>query len=335
MNPLRPDHSRPRAAVVYNPVKVKLPELKAAINTAAENEGWARTLWYETSEADPGGGITRTALADGASLIFAAGGDGTVRAVADALRGAEVPLALIPSGTGNLLARNLSLPLSDLDTAAHIGFAGRSRPIDMGIMNVIDEKGRGSEHSFLVMAGIGLDATVMANTNPTLKKAVGWLAYVDAGMRALPNAHPFRLRYQLAGRSEHSVSVSTILFGNCGSLPGGLELMPDAAIDDGQLDLAVLQPAGLFGWLKVWRKLRWENGSLRKSRIGQRIITVTRGRKGTKTISYLRTAEVNVRLDEPQSFEIDGDELGRIISARVGTEPSTLLVRVPLVELTA
>ncbi|RLP75541.1 diacylglycerol kinase [Mycetocola tolaasinivorans] len=334
MNPSRPSPERPRAAVIYNPVKVKLPELKAAINTAAEHAGWERTRWYETSEADPGAGITREALADGASLVFAAGGDGTVRDVADSLRGTGVPLALLPSGTGNLLARNLFLPLGDLDTAAHIGFAGHSRTIDMGIMRVVNDRGERSEHSFLVMAGIGLDATIMANTNPALKRAVGWLAYVDAGMRALPGARPFKLRYRLAGRSEHSVSVSTILFGNCGSLPGGLELMPDAAIDDGQLDMAVLQPAGLFGWLKVWRKLRWENGSLRKSRIGQRIITVTRGRKGTKTISYLRSPEVDVRLDEPQDFEIDGDVIGSIVSAKVGTEPGTLVVRVPALELT-
>ncbi|UCR88124.1 diacylglycerol/lipid kinase family protein [Mycetocola spongiae] len=329
MTSTRPSRSRPRAAVIYNPIKVKLPELKAEINTAATTAGWARTRWYPTSVEDPGGLIAAEAIADGASLVFAAGGDGTVRAVAETLRGSGIPLSLVPSGTGNLLARNLDLPLSDLATAALIGFTGHSRPIDMGVMSIEREDAPPEEHAFLVMAGIGLDATIMANTSAMLKRTVGWLAYVDAGVRTLATAKPFRLHYRLEGRSLHSVNVSTILFANCGSLPGGLELLPDSSVDDGKLDLAVLQPAGLFGWVRIWRKLRWENGSLRRSRIGQRIITVTRGRKGTKTISYLRTRSVTVRLDEPQGVELDGDQMGVTRSVTVRTDPHALLVRVP------
>lgn len=321
--------TRPRAAVIYHPLKVNLPDLKAAINTAASSAGWARTRWYATSEEDPGGLLAAEAVSEGAAMVFVAGGDGSVRAVAESLRETGVPLALVPSGTGNLLARNLDLPLADLDAAARIGFGGRDRAIDMGLITVEHGSEGSIERGFLVMAGIGLDATVMANTNPALKKAVGWLAYVDAGLRMLPRVKPFRIHFQLEGAPRRSAHVSTILFGNCGSLPGGLELMPDASIDDGKLDLAVLQPANLADWLRVWRKIRWANGPLRRTRIGERIVRATRGRKGTKIISYLRTRSVTVLLDEPQDFELDGDQMGRTRAAVVRTAPGALVVRVP------
>src|SRR5690606_20066937 len=94
------------------------------------------TLWCETTEMDVGQGVTEQALTKGASLVIAAGGDGTVRAVAQGLRGSGVPLGLVPSGTGNLLARNLGLPLGSLETSLTIAFADEEREIDLGIAEV-------------------------------------------------------------------------------------------------------------------------------------------------------------------------------------------------------
>src|SRR5690606_29649361 len=142
-----------------------------------------------------------------------------------------VPMAIVPSGTGNLLARNLDLDFA-MDTAIATAFTGTDRRIDLGIAEIRREDGTDEEHVFLVMAGLGLDAKMIAKTNAKLKKAVGWLAYVDAGVRALPELQPVRLRYSLSGLPERTLTAHTMIIGNCGSLPGGILLIPEAKPDD-------------------------------------------------------------------------------------------------------
>ncbi|RUR01777.1 diacylglycerol/lipid kinase family protein [Labedella endophytica] len=317
------------AAVVYNPVKIDVDTLRPIIELAAVSEGWGETRWAETSVEDPGAGITSALVADGAAMVFAAGGDGTVRSVAEALGETGVPLAILPSGTGNLLARNLDLVLSDVSQSVTHAFTGTTRNIDLGDVRIEREDGSIDSHAFLVMAGVGIDARIMASTNPALKRAVGWLAYVDAGLRAIPTAKPFRVRYRLEGRHEHSAHVSTVIVGNCGLLPGGIELLPDAAVDDGLLDIAVLQPKGIWGWVQVWRRVTWQNRALRRSSIGRQIIKARARGVASKTITYLRSSGVLLTLDESNEIELDGDGVGSGRSVRFTTRPGVLGVRVP------
>jgi diacylglycerol kinase (ATP) len=315
-----------RAAVVYNPTRITAAMLRPLIEPAATAAGWGETLWYETTIDDPGKGLAREAVRAGAEMVFAAGGDGTVRSVAEGLRDSGAALALLPSGTANLLARNLSLPVGNAPDNIAIAFTGRTRQIDLGIATLSRVDGTIEEHGFLVMAGMGIDADIMANTNETLKRTVGWLAYVDAGIRVIPNAGPFRIQYQLDEKPIHSAHVSTILFGNCGTLTGGLEMMPDAIIDDGLLDVAVLQPKGTLGWIDIWRKLRWENGFLRRSSIGRRIIRATSG--NASTITYLRSSGITVSIDQPREVELDGDGFGQVTGVRFAADAGALAVRV-------
>lgn len=163
------------AAVVYNPIKVDLDAIRAVVAREERAAGWAPTQWFETSEDDPGQGAASRAVASGASMVIAAGGDGTVRAVAQGVWEHSVPLALLPSGTGNLLARNLDLTLDDLDHSIHTAFCGTDRPIDIGLIDITREDASSTTHVFLVMAGLGLDAKMLANTDDDLKKkAGGW-----------------------------------------------------------------------------------------------------------------------------------------------------------------
>jgi diacylglycerol kinase (ATP) len=317
-----------RAAVIYNPVKTDLVRLQAGITAAAAATGWAETLWFETSVEDPGQRATRRALRHGVDLVLVAGGDGTVRAVAESLRGAEVPLGVLPVGTGNLLARNLSLPLNNLDDAIDIAFTGATRAIDLGVASVTYPDERIDDHVFLVMAGLGLDAQMIAATRPDLKKQVGWLAYVDAGMRAIPKSEPFRIRYNLGTRSEHQAQVSTILIANCGVLPGNIQFLPDALVDDGVLDIAVLQPRGFLDWLKIWRRVTWQNGVLRRSAVGRRIIELT-GADNERAMTTLIGTDIRIVPDKPQEFELDGDEFGLVKSVFLRADAGALLVRVP------
>ena len=257
-------------------------------------------------------------------MVIAAGGDGTVRAVAEALRDTDIPLALLPSGTGNLLARNLDLPLN-LEPAVQLAFNGGDHTIDLGVAEIVRENGDTEEHAFVVMAGLGLDAKMIKNTNTKLKKAVGWLAYIDGIARSLPELKPVRVQYRLNGGATRSMSVHTIIVGNCGVLPGGLLLMPDAKPDDGILDIAALRPRGPFGWAKVWQKVAWENGVLRKSALGRMIIDLSRD---VKDVTYLTGTSLDMSVETPQEFQLDGDEFGEAKSVRTWIDAGALTVRV-------
>ncbi|HWD61130.1 MAG TPA: diacylglycerol kinase family protein [Humibacter sp.] len=334
-----PSDARPRrVAIVYNPSKGSTKSLRAAVKAglkaardaaaASGGAGWSDPLWLETTVDDAGQGPTRHALDAGADLVLAAGGDGTVRAVAAGLRGSGVPLGIVPLGTGNLLARNLGVPLSDVRASVRLALSGDDTSIDVGIAELTREGGEASAHAFLVMAGIGIDAAMIANTNPQLKKRVGWLAYIEGGLRSL-NSRKFQIHYQVRGHQRHSAHVTSILAGNCGVLPGNMELMPDASLDDGELDVALLQPRTLFSWLWIWRKVTWENRVLRRTAIGRKIIRFTTS-DNAKTLSYLRGASVNVEVaDGAEPVELDGDSFGDVTAAHFWADPLALIVRVP------
>jgi diacylglycerol kinase (ATP) len=345
-----------RVAVVYNPMKSDTAALRSAVmrgldevraaagqpspELAEPSADWADPLWLETTPDDSGHGLARQALERGADLVFAAGGDGTVRAVAAGLRGSGVPLGVLPLGTGNLLARNLALPIADLAACVRIGLTGADHAIDLGVAELTRPGNSRSEHVFLVMAGIGMDAAMIANTDPRLKKHLGWLAYIDGGLRSL-RSKKLQIEYQLAARpgepddvapgerpTTHTAHVSTILAGNCGLLPGNIELMPDARIDDGELDVAILQPRTVFGWLFIWRKVTWENRVLRRSALGRQFIKLT-GSDSTQIVTYLRGPAVEVDVGDDQPTQLDGDGFGRVTHARFWADARALVVRVP------
>jgi diacylglycerol kinase family enzyme len=322
-----PGSPRERPAVVYNPIKGNVPALKRVVRAAAKAAGTAEPLWFETTVDEAGQGLALDAIEQGATVVIAAGGDGTVRSVAEGLRGSGVALGIVPVGTGNLLARNLSLPLFNLEQAVAIALTGNERTIDVGMARLERTDGATEEHSFLVMAGLGLDAMIVANTSSVLKKRLGWLAYVESGLRTVRTTKPLKIRYRLAGHREHTARVSTILAGNCGVMPGGVELMPDARLDDGELDIAVLQPRTVFGWLAIWRKVTWENRVLRRTAFGRRIIRFT-GQDKSTMLSYLRGPGIDLGVDEEEPVQLDGDELGTVTSVSFWADPSSLVVRV-------
>jgi diacylglycerol kinase (ATP) len=317
---------KPVAAVIHNPTKVNLDKLRDIVGAAADTAGWGPTIWLATSEEDPGQEVTATAIRRGASVVLAAGGDGTVRAVAEALRGTKVPLALLPSGTGNLYARNLELPLNDIAAMVAAAFAGDDRIVDLGMARIERTDGTSTEHAFCVMAGLGLDAKMIKNTNTKLKKAVGWLAYVDGIARSVPELKPLRLRYSVDDGAERTMTAHTIMVGNCGALPGGFLLMPDAKPDDGILDIAALRPRGPFGWAKIWRKVAWENGVLRKSAVGRRIIDLS---KDVRDVVNFRARDIRMQLETPDMFQLDGDEFGIASSVHAWVDEGSLVLKVP------
>lgn len=295
-----------RAALVYNPIKVDADVLRARVSELAAEAGWDEPLFYETTVDDLGDDAARAALEEDVDAVLVAGGDGTVRAVAEALTSTGVPLTIVPSGTGNLLARNLNLPLDDADAMIRATFEGKVHPTDTGVARIRRADGTVEEHGFVVMAGMGLDAAMIQNTRPQLKKSVGWVAYVDGAARSLVNAKPFRVMYQLDGHRLHSAKVQSVLFANCGALPGGVALIPEASIADGLLDVAIIQPTGPLGWVGVWRKIWWDNSVLRRFRAGRRVLE----RRKDSSVRYLRGHGIELATSPAQPIELDGDEFG-------------------------
>jgi len=326
--PLEDEAKRPspKAALVYNPIKVDADALRAIVERAATEAGWSEPLFYETTVDDLGDDVTRQALQEGVDVVLVAGGDGTVRAVSEAMSGSEVPLAIVPSGTGNLLARNLKLPLDQPEAMVRAAFDGDRVPIDIGWTRIGRPDGTTAEHAFVVMGGIGLDAAMIANTNSQLKKTVGWVAYVDGAARALPRAKPFRVMYELPGHRLHTARVQSILFANCGSLPAGLELIPEASVADGALDVVIFQPKGPFGWLFVWRRVAWDNSVLRRFRAGRKVLAL---RTKDNAVRYSRGSGIEIATTQAQPIQLDGDEFGEAVSLNTHVEPGGLLVAVP------
>jgi diacylglycerol kinase (ATP) len=312
------------AAVVYNPIKVDLPAIKRVVAAAEADAGWGETLWFETSKEDPGQGAARAALDAGATMVIAAGGDGTVRAVAEIVHESDAALALLPSGTGNLLARNLDLSLDNLEHSITTAFTGRERKVDIGRIEIRHEDDRITKHAFLVMAGLGLDAKMLASTNEELKARIGWLAYVGAIVTALKDPNQLRLRYSLDGGSTKSVRAHTVIVGNTGTLTANVLLLPEAVIDDGQFEVLMLRPEGFVHWLQIIVKVLWENGVLRRTPLGRRMMT-----KEVDALNYVKGRQITAKLSRAEEIELDGDGFGTAIAFKARVLPGGLRVRVP------
>lgn len=302
----------PVVAIVVNPTKVPdLDRVKQRADTLAEAHGW-RTRWWETTAEDPGTGQTREAVSEGVDLVCALGGDGTVRSVAAGLVSSNTPMGLLPGGTGNLLARNLELPFESLEDCFVIALTGLDRPIDVGhlVVSPHDTQEDPKDYYFLVMAGLGFDASVMAEAPEKLKSHLGWFAYVVSGLKQLDGPR-FEVRLQTDDRSPARRRVRSIIMGNVGRLQGGVELMPDAEADDGSLDVVVLSPKGLSGWAGVAASI------------------LTKSRYGHKRIEHLqcRTLKVDLPSGHRQEVQLDGDPIGPAGAITAAVLPGALKVR--------
>ena len=308
----KPEAPKRVAAIIVNPTKFgNINDVRTQVTDGCLAAGWARPLWVETTAQDPGTGQARQAVLDGATLICPLGGDGTVRAVAAALVGTEIPMGLLSGGTANLLARNLNLPTDSLDHALKVALTGQNKRIDVGRLTV-DESGeheRPTEHIFLIMAGIGFDAAIMAGARERLKKTVGPLAYTFSGAKNLRGPQ-FKVRVKVDDEAEFSRRTRTVVIGNCGKITGGLVLMPQAQVDDGWLDTVILSPVGVVGWVAVAGRV-----------ISQR-------RKGHERVDHHRLKSVAIRCDRPEAVQIDGDTIGTARALSATVDPLALVVRV-------
>jgi diacylglycerol kinase (ATP) len=288
-------------AVVFNPATGggEAAGRKRDTLDALEGAGLA-VLWLETTREDPGQGVTAKAVAEGVDLVMAQGGDGTVMACVTALAGTEVPLAVLPGGTGNLLATDFDIP-SDLDGAVEVALDGDRVRLDVAAMD---------DDRFVVMGGIGFDAAMLRDADPRLKERLGAVAYVLSGFKHL-RRRATRFRLRLDDRPPIDRTGQGVLIGNLGRLQGGLPIMPDARPDDGLLDVAVLQTRTLPDWLAL------------------AVQVVLRRRRKDPWLEVFQAGRVEVHCDRPQPVERDGDPASARDHLVVEVVPAALTLCVP------
>ena len=318
---LGPDH---RLALVVNPVKVDVGLLRSTVTTAESEHGWAPSAWFETDATDDGRGAARAARASGADVVLVAGGDGTLRIVAEELRGSGVAVALLPAGTGNLYARNLRIPLNDVRAAVRAAFTGTDRQVDVALAELTGADGTVARHAFLVMAGIGLDANMAANTSPRLKKRFGWVAYSDPIIRSVIGNRQIAVRYRLDDAPARTMQAHTVIVGNCGTLTAGVLLLPDARPDDGVLDAVAFQPKRAIGWSGVGYGLSL-NRFFHRTRFGRLLAWLL---PASKTLRYTSARSFDLALDAPEQVQLDGDPFGTVTAARITVDHDGLTIRV-------
>lgn len=314
--------SADHAAVIFNPATVPLDRVRGEVEAEEHRRGWDGSQWFATDREDSGRGAAVRALAGAPSVIIVAGGDGTVRAVAGVVLESGIPIALLPFGTGNLLARNLGLPLSELTASVEAAFAGATRPVDVGVAEIEDEEGMWSSRVFLVMAGIGLDAEMARTTSTPAKRIVGWLAYVPPIARSLLANRALGLTYRIDGGRARTARAHTVIIGNCGTLTGGMLLLPAAALDDGLLDVVLLRPARRLGWARIGTRLTVQ-GIAHRSQLGRSMLRLA---PGLHALVYAQGRQFEVRFEIPYGVQLDGDSVGLARSARISLHHHALRI---------
>ncbi len=298
------DSASRRVAVIYNPTKVAdgfAERVTAALGAA----GWDDPLLLETAADDPGRAMTAQARDTQVDRVVVAGGDGTVRVVASGLADSGISLGVIPAGTGNLLARNLGIPLKEA-AALELAVSDQVRTIDL-IEIRADE--REPEH-FAVLAGMGVDAMIMDEVNPDLKSTIGSAAYFLAAAKALGRL-PIELEISIDGGRPRRRKAMLCAIGNVGKLTGNLTLIPEARPDDGLLDVWVASPHRFTHWLRLLLRV------------------ITRRRQRDDRVDQWRGRTVRVTLSSPDTYQLDGDVEGECRSLQAEVRPNALHLCLP------
>lgn len=307
------DKTAPTAAVIYNPAKIGSIDLfRRQVSATLADAGWAEPLWYETTAKQAGQSQALAALDTGADLVIASGGDGTITAVIQALAHRDVPLAILPSGTANLLARNLGVPM-DEPAALAIALNGRPRAVDL--VRITTDAWDGYSAS---ISGVGIDAKVMADTTNDLKRWWGNAAYAWSILGNL-NGQPRDFQLTIDDGPPIDRRAVSILIGNIGLLQVPLALFPRASFDDGIFDILVATPSNLADWTAIGSRVL--AGKPSQLDLGSR--------HPDEPLEYAQARRLEVTVDPPTSFEIDGDPLGSTSRLVAEIQPEALLVMGP------
>ncbi|MDP1878699.1 MAG: diacylglycerol kinase family protein [Actinomycetota bacterium] len=272
----------------------------AQLRAVLEQSGFAQPLWYEVAKSSQVPECVGKATKDGADLVFIWGGDGTVRMCVESLAGSGVPIAILPAGTGNLLARNVGVP-QDIEKAVAIGLHGDRREIDTATVN---------GNHFAIMAGGGLDALVMRDASDGMKERFGRVAYLWSGARHL-GAKPVKATIDLEGRRFYKGPITCVLFGNMSEVLGGIEVFEGSSADDGMIEMGVVSAKSRTQWLRT----------LTRAAVGRV--------EGSPFVSTTRGTSMTVEFDQRVAYEVDGSEQKPTRKLKVKVMPKSTTLCVP------
>ncbi len=300
--PQAPKQDQKCVTVIFNPVSGQgdPAQRREIIIAALERHGYA-ARFIETSKDRGATELAREAQADGVDLIAVSGGDGTVMEALAALVGSDIPVAVLPAGTGNLLSVNLGIPTTVPD-AVDVALSGKPYALDLART--------GDGRYFAIMGGIGLDAQVIADAGREAKRRLGVLAYVWSTLRNLPRRRQL-VEIHLDDRPPLRRRVKTVMVANMGRITGGLEAVPTASPSDGLLDVVVVRTATLGQWLRL----------LLYAMVGRT--------QQDPSFDVYQVRRVLVRSRRPQPVELDGEEADRTREWTVEVVPQAACVLVP------
>jgi YegS/Rv2252/BmrU family lipid kinase len=263
-----------------------------------------KLLWYEVPKSRKAPKKVQAAIKAGADLLIVWGGDGMVQRTIDVLArekgGGDIPLAIMPAGTGNLLAGNLGIP-EDLEKAVELAFSGQCRRIDLGRLN--------DEH-FAVMAGVGFDGALIRDADRGMKDRLGKLAYVWTGLRHVDGAKP-AAKVLVDGVKWFDDEASCVLVGNVGTITGGIHAFDDARPDDGWLDVGVATAQGAMQWARA-------------------LGTMAVGRSDhSPFVRITRARRIDVKLREKLEYELDGGARDAVKKLTITVVPAAVTVCAP------
>ncbi len=279
-----------------------LPELRRVL----AREGINDPLWYEVSKSRQAPKQVRRALARGAQVIFAWGGDGLAQRCVDTLAGTDATLAIVPAGTANLLASNLGIP-REIPAAVEVGLSGIRRRIDVGTVN---------GECFAVMAGVGFDARMIDAADGMLKDTLGRIAYIWTGTRNL-RAPSFDVRIKVDAADWYHGSASCILLANVGRLFAGIEIFERARPDDGLLELGVVSADGPVEWVRTLAR------TVAGSPDASPFVHTTRGRT------------VKIKLSRKVLYELDGGARTKTKRLKIKIRSGAIAIATPAAAPTA
>lgn len=296
-----------RLCIVLNPVSGPTRTRGAEwgwLVPAAEEAGWQPTMVASSGPGDIERLVSQ-AIETGVRRVVVVGGDGSINEAMQPLVSSGIELGIIPAGTSNILANELSLP-EDFRAAATIAFAGRGLDIDVGIAN-----GR----HFALMIGVGYDAVLTATMWPQLKRLAGQVAYTIAGVQAFVRHRGARMHLTVDGTKHLRrlvymlVVANTRLYGRANA-----SVAEHADVRDGQFDLC------------IYRSRAWYHVIFALSKVLLHLpIPYTR-------LETLRCQSLTIRSAREVPYQLDGDPVG-VLPVRVEIKP--LALRVVVSEATA
>lgn len=271
--------------LISNPAAKKASEKKIdAACRFLKSRGY-EVLSLSTRQRGDAETLAREAAKKSPSLIIAAGGDGTINEVMNGLIGSDVPIAILPLGTTNVLAKELNVP-EDVKGSLEIALSGKPKSVCLGKIFFTGRRSLPSRY-FCLMAGIGYDGETVFRIREDLKKISGKGAYVFSGITTLLKFNPSALRFDIDGKIYSGYSA---IIGNAAKYGGNFSVTPDAKLIDPALYVC------LFKGKKRLDFLRYVFGVITKKHLSY------------EDVEYLKAERIEI--SGSAYVQIDGDYVG-------------------------